>query len=301
MCHSSSTFCCEGLHDASAAAPQSREEIRAIQRKRKRIAFVRAKQIPWYRGKLDHIDADRLDDPAEWSKIPILDKESLRQLNHDEFLRQFCCAPPTEICSSNWRSGGTTGTPVFYPRTHEDIRYGLLAWWTLVSLHGHWRWRPLRHRGSRSASIRPARFGAQSALFNVGMAWAGAGNRRPSEVQPPVVETLKPTVFMGMSSFALHLGDLAAATGIDSRLPVRKVGAPGRDPVRRQEREDRPHVGRRGRRRVRGMKLKPSLDGARKNAGHDGIHVWTDMYYVEAVDPVHRPPVPGGEDQYAVP
>jgi phenylacetate-CoA ligase len=47
--------------------------------------------------------------------------------NHDEFLRQFCCAPATEI-AEYWRSGGTTGTPVFYPRTHEDIRYGLLAW-----------------------------------------------------------------------------------------------------------------------------------------------------------------------------
>ena len=107
--------------------PKSREEIRAIQRERKHIAFARAKQIPWYRGKLDHIDADRLDDPAEWSKIPILDKESLRQLNHDEFLRQFCCAGATDI-AEYWRSGGTTGTPVFYPRTHEDVRYGLLAW-----------------------------------------------------------------------------------------------------------------------------------------------------------------------------
>jgi len=77
--------------------PTSREEIRAIQSERRRIAFARAKQIPWYRGKLDHIDADRLDDPAEWSKIPILDKESLRQLNHDEFLRQFCCASGSEI------------------------------------------------------------------------------------------------------------------------------------------------------------------------------------------------------------
>ena len=56
--------------------PKSREEIRGIQRERKRIAFARAKKIPWYRGKLDHIDADRLDDPAEWSKIPILDKDT---------------------------------------------------------------------------------------------------------------------------------------------------------------------------------------------------------------------------------
>lgn len=156
--------------------PKSREEIRAIQRKRKRIAFVRAKQIPWYRGKLDHIDADRLDDPAEWSKIPILDKESLRQLNHDEFLRQFCCAPPTEI-AEYWRSGGTTGTPVFYPRTHEDIRYGLLAWgrsFPCMELAPA----TFATSRSRSAFIRPARFGR--AVRNCSTsAWCGPAPAMP--------------------------------------------------------------------------------------------------------------------------
>jgi phenylacetate-CoA ligase len=32
-----------------------------------------------------------------------------------------------------------------------------------------------------------------------------------------------------------------------------------------------------------------------ENAAHDGIHVWTDMYYVEAVDPETGIPVPEGE------
>ena len=32
-----------------------------------------------------------------------------------------------------------------------------------------------------------------------------------------------------------------------------------------------------------------------ENAAHDGIHVWTDMYYVEAVDPDTGKPEPEGE------
>ena len=62
--------------------PQSREDVRRIQSERKRVAFERAKKAPWYRGKLDHIDANRLDDPAVWQKIPILDKEVLRRFSH---------------------------------------------------------------------------------------------------------------------------------------------------------------------------------------------------------------------------
>ena len=42
--------------------PTSRDEIARIQRVRKRNAFELAKKAAWYRGKLDHIDADKLDD-----------------------------------------------------------------------------------------------------------------------------------------------------------------------------------------------------------------------------------------------
>ena len=107
--------------------PKSRAEIRAIQSERKRIAFERAKKLPWYDGKLDKIDAARLDDPAEWEKIPVLDKDILRKLDHAEFMQQFCCVPHTEIAEF-WRSGGSTGKPVFYPRTADDVTYGLLTW-----------------------------------------------------------------------------------------------------------------------------------------------------------------------------
>src|SRR5262249_26863205 len=110
-----------------AHLPSSREEIRQIQSRRKRVAFERAKGLPWYAGKLDHIDADRLDDPQVWQNIPILDKETLRQLSHEEFLRQFCAVPAASI-AEYWRSGGSTGQPVFYPRTHQDVRYALLSW-----------------------------------------------------------------------------------------------------------------------------------------------------------------------------
>jgi phenylacetate-CoA ligase len=272
--------------------PPSRDAIRKLQSERKRIAFARAKTLPWYRGKLDHIDAEKLDDPEVWCRIPILDKETLRQLDHAEFLRQFCCVPQTEI-AEYWRSGGSTGTPVFYPRTHDDIRHGLEAWGRSFPCMGIGPG-DICHIAF-PIGIHPAgQVWARSAqLAEVGMIWVGAGNVCPSEVQLTLIQTLKPTVFLGMSSFALHLANLAAATGIDlAGSSVRKVvcSAETLSDAKREK------IGRMWGAEVYdvfGMS-EAGLMGA-ENAAHDGIHIWTDMYYVEAVDPDTGIPVPEGE------
>jgi hypothetical protein len=78
-------------------------------------------------SKLAGIDPNALDDPAEWQKIPILDKDTLRKFSHAELLEAFCAVPNDQI-AEYWRSGGSTGQPVFYPRTADDLRYGELSW-----------------------------------------------------------------------------------------------------------------------------------------------------------------------------
>src|SRR5947209_5402944 len=60
--------------------PKSRAEIRRIQAERKRFAVEQARRAPFWRSKLEAIDLARLDDPDEWRKIPILDKDTLRGL-----------------------------------------------------------------------------------------------------------------------------------------------------------------------------------------------------------------------------
>ncbi|MBV9077462.1 MAG: hypothetical protein JO048_08255, partial [Methylobacteriaceae bacterium] len=79
------------------ALPTSRAEIAAIQSRRKREAFLRARTVPWYAERLAGIDPDRLDEPDEWRKIPILDKDTLRRFDHAAFMENFCCAGPDEI------------------------------------------------------------------------------------------------------------------------------------------------------------------------------------------------------------
>lgn len=276
----------------SRELPASRGQIEAIQRERKRLAFERAKTIPWYKGKLDTIRADRLDDPEEWSKIPILDKDTLRTLDHASFMHQFCAVAKSQI-AEYWRSGGTTGKPVFYPRTYEDVTYGLLSWGRSFPCMGIGS-DDLCHI-SFPIGIHPAgQIWARSAHpYRVGMAWIGAGNATPSEVQLQLIQTLRPTVFMGMSSFALHLATLAEAHGIDLACSsVSKVVCSAetlsdakREKISRQwgaEVFD-----------VFGMS-EAGLMGA-ENSAHDGIHIWTDLFYVEVVDPATGKEVPEGD------
>ena len=200
--------------DIPLPLPKSRDEIARIQRLRKRHAFALAKTVPWYRGKLDHIDADKLEDKDAWERIPILDKDTLRTLSHAEFLDAFCVVPTADI-AEYWRSGGSTGQPVFYPRTRDDLRYAELSWGRSFPCIGigpgdlcHISF-PLGVHPAGQVWARSAR------LFDVGMVWVGAGNSYPSIAQLDLIQNLRPTVFIGMSSFAIHLANLAEAKGID--------------------------------------------------------------------------------------
>jgi phenylacetate-CoA ligase len=272
--------------------PKSREEILGIQSRRKRVAFERARTIAWYKGKLDHIDPDNLDDPSEWQKIPILDKDMLRKLSHDECLQQFCTIPSGEI-AEYWRSGGSTGQPVFYPRSHEDLRYAQLSWGRSFPCMGIGPG-DLCHI-SFPIGIHPAgQVWARSAQsFGVGMTWVGAGNACPSDVQLNLIQTLKPTVFLGMSSFALYLANLAEAKGIDlAATSVRKVVCSA-ETLSDAKRAKISRMWGADVYDVFGMS-EAGLMGA-ETAAHDGIHVWTDMYYVEVVDPETGVPVKNEE------
>ena len=99
----------------------SREQIADIRRLRRRVAVERAKKSRFFAGRLDHLNLDHIHEPEEWAKIPILTKDELRVIDPADFQDDFCIAPRTEIIEF-WRSGGSTGKPLFYPRTMNDLR-----------------------------------------------------------------------------------------------------------------------------------------------------------------------------------
>lgn len=272
--------------------PATREQIRDIQSVRKRIAFERARKAPWYAGKLDDIDPNKLDDQEVWQQIPVLDKAILRQHSHASFMEQFCVTPKAEI-AEYWRSGGATGQPVFYPRTFEDVNYGLLSWGRSFPAIGIGEG-DLCHI-SFPIGIHPAgQIWARSAhSFGVGMSWVGAGNSVPSAAQIDLIMTLEPTVLIAMSSFALHLANVADADGINlADSAVTKVVCSA-ETLSQSKRDKLTRVWGAEVYDVFGMS-EAGLMGA-EGKEHDGIHIWTDMFHIEVIDVETGRQMPDGE------
>jgi phenylacetate-CoA ligase len=273
--------------------PRSRSEIAATQHRRKIRAVEQAKRAPFYRGKLDHIRMDRLDDLEEWRKIPILDKEMLRALSPERFYAEFCVSPKGEI-AEYWRSGGMTGRPLFYPRTYEDIHYSLVGFRRTYECIGCGAGETAHL--SLPLGIHPAgqQWARAGQMAGIGIVWAGSGAAAPSLLQLELISMLKPTVWMGMSSYALHLANLAESQGIDlANGTVRTVMCTA-EPLSDAKRDK---IARAWGARVFdtfGM-TEVMMMGAEANAG-EGFHMWTDFAFLEVLDPTTSEPVPEGAE-----
>jgi phenylacetate-CoA ligase len=270
--------------------PSSRADIERIQRERKRVAVERALQSAFLKKRIPKLNLDRLDD--FWQKIPLLTKEELRQIPPERFHDEFCIQPRTKVLEY-WRSGGATGRPLFYPRSAEDMVHGLLAFeraWALIGATAE----DCAHI-SFPLGVHPvAHLYARAAInHGIGTIWCGAGTNTPSEVQLELIDQLKPTVWLGMASYGLHLANLAETKGFDLKNSTVKkiiVAAEPLSPVKRSKLENAwgaevfDHFG-----------MTEAAFVAGEGVGHHGLHIWADLFYVEVVDEKSGDPVPEGE------
>src|SRR5438094_4090862 len=273
----------------SLSLPKSRAEIRRLQAERKRHAVEQALRSPFWRPRLEKVRRERLEAPEEWRKIPILDKDMLRALSDQQFYSEFCITP-SEGIQEYWRSGGVTGQPLFYPRSYRDMEYGLEAFARTFDCAG-------AERGEHAHISFPLGthpvgqvFARCAASRGITVNWAGAGTSTPSVLQLELIQRLKPTIWLGMSSYALHLANLAEARGIE--LNVRRLMTSA-EPVSQAKREA---IERRWGARLTdtfGM-TEVGMMGAEDKPGA-GFRIWADMYYVEVLDAKSLAPVKEGE------
>ena len=241
---------------------------------------------------MPQIDLERLDDPEVWRKIPILTKEDLRQIPPERFHDEFCIQPRTGVVEY-WRSGGATGRPLFYPRSAEDMRHNMLIFeraWALIGATAE----DCAHI-SFPLGVHPvAHLYARAAInLGIGTVWCGAGTNTPSETQLELIDHLKPSVWIGMASYGLHLANLAEAKGFnlkDSSVKKIIVAAEPLSPVKREKLE-----------RAWGAEVFDHFgmtEGALVSGealGHHGLHAFADMYFLEVIDDKTGAPVADGE------
>ncbi len=271
--------------------PKSRVEIERIQRERKIAAFERARRAPFHAERLAGVDAAKLDDPREWRKIPILNKDELRALSPDRFMSDFNVAP-RETIWEYWRSGGATGKPLFYPRSFADAPYCLLSFARGIEIAGLGK-RDTAHI-SYPLGIHPVghMYARVCQAAGVGVNWAGSGAGMPSAVQIELIRNLRPTVWMGMSSYGVHLANLADAEGIDlASAGVRKI-VPSAEPLSAAKRAKLERSW--GARVYDTFGMTEAGLMAAEDEAHDGLRIWTDMFFIEVLDPETWQPVPEG-------
>ncbi len=270
--------------------PQSAAGLAQLQRERKLAAFEAAKSSPLYKGRLDYIDSSRLEE--EWQKIPLLTKDELRKIEPGRLHEQFCILSRQDAVEY-WRSGGVTGKPMFYPRSQEDMKYAVLSFaraWALIEAD----WRDCAHI-SFPLGIHPVGhlFARSAETLGIGTVWAGSGANTPSLTQLELIRDLKPTIWAGMASYGLHLANLAEVNGIDLRSSsVTKiiVAAEPLSPAKRAKLEHAwgaevfDHFGKTESAFVTG-----------ESGLHQGLHVWSDLFFLEVVDEATGQQVPDGE------
>jgi len=272
--------------------PKSQADIERIHRERTRLAVERALQSEFWRRRMPPIDLDRVHEHEVWRRIPVLTKEALREIPPAHFHDEFCIAPRTKVVEY-WRSGGATGRPLFYPRSAEDMQHNMLIFeraWALIGATAD----DCAHI-SFPLGVHPvAHLYARAAInLGIGTVWCGAGTNTPSETQLELIDHLKPTVWIGMASYGLHLANLAEVKGFnlkDSAVKKIIVAAEPLSPVKREKLE-----------RAWGAEVFDHFgmtEGALVSGeavGHHGLHAFADMYFLEVIDDQSGEPVAEGE------
>jgi phenylacetate-CoA ligase len=275
--------------------PASRAEIRRLQSERKRRAVEQAMLSPFWKKRISQLNPAKLDDPEVWRKIPILDKETLRALSDAQFYGEFCHQQHDGI-AEYWRSGGVTGQPLFYPRSYRDIEVGLETFARTFDCAGAGRGE--RAHISFPLGIHPVGqvFARCAASRGITVNWAGSGTSTPSMLQLELLQRLRPTIWLGMSSYALHLANLAEAKGVDlSKLGIKHVMCSA-EPVSQAKRDKIERTFGARLTDTFGMTEAGMMGGEwREDEPGLGFRIWSDLYFVEVLDPRSLEPAKEGE------
>jgi phenylacetate-CoA ligase len=196
------------------------ERERAILKRLQEVCHYAYAHSVFYRKKWDeagfHPSALRSLEDFE-AKVPVITKRELRESQAKApAFGEYLCVPPSEIFHIHG-SSGTTGRPTAFAVGRSD-------WESIANAHARVMWgmgiRPgdtvflaaifSLYLGSWGALAGAERLGATSFPF-------GAGASGMSARAASWLAQIRPTVFYGTPTYALHLADVAKQEGLDAR------------------------------------------------------------------------------------
>lgn len=185
--------------------PETVPGLMNVQTMRQINAVLQAQAAPFYAGKLDRLDIENVARQEEWTKIPLLDTDTLRAMGQGRFMDEFCIAPRAQI-SDFWQAGS-----LHYPRTQRDITYAMIGVKRALVLAGFTA-ADIAHLslplGAQGAGQMLGRGGSD---IDIGMIFAGTRATTHSVDQLDMIAALQPTGWIGDADYGIQLGHLAEA------------------------------------------------------------------------------------------
>jgi len=276
-------------------SPELRAEL-VLSRLRAQIEYAWRTSGFYQRHWSEHgVGPDTLRTLDDLAKFPLVLKDDIRedQESSPPFGSNLCC-DPSEIARLHGTSG-TTGRPVLFAISSRD-------WQAIGAAHARIMWgfgvRPTDtvfvgslfslYIGSWGALLGAERMGATVLPF-------GAGVPGQTERAIEYLQLVKPTVFYGTPSYALHIARTAESLGVDPRSFGFRVlffsGEPGAGIPATKDRIERLFGG-----ICVDTGSMAEMTPWMANAECDkraGMHLWEDIVYTEIVDAETRVPLTG--------
>lgn len=276
--------------------PRTTQEVEAARNARMPAALECAWRSPFFRRRLEKAGIAHGEMPSNdaWSRIEPTTKDELRQLSSDEFHDELVVAEPSEIAMV-WRSGGVTGRPLFYPKHHDDLPALIESFTRILDMTGIDRG-SLVHNSFPFLGAHPIghMFGHALRDRGCGNVFAGSGANTPTETQVRLLFEQRPTAWLGIGSYLNILGHRAEAMGYSPATSSLRTIVSSAEPLTPARRARMRSVW--GGAEVYdcyGMTECSMMGG--ECARHDGLHVWTDLFQMEILDPDTLKPLPDGE------
>ncbi len=266
-----------------------RAAIEAAQLARLRATVERAMRAPFYAERLAKagVTPDSLRTLDDVRRIPFTTKSDLRS----QYPYGLACVPREAFVRMHC-SSGTTGSPVAICYTRGDLD----SWASLMA-------RSMFVAGVRESDVFQNMSGYGMFTGGLGIHYgaerlgcltipAGAGN---SKRQLKLMRDFGTTVAHILPSYALHLGTVLQAEGVDPRSVSLRLALVGAEPYTEHTR-----------RRIEAMfdmRVHNSYGLSEMNGPgvgiecerQSGLHIWEDAYLLEVVDPETGERVPDGE------
>ncbi len=274
--------------DVECAAPA---DLKALQSGylRRLIPYI-YDNCPVYRRKLDaaQVTPDKIKSIDDIKKLPITTKEDMR----DNYPFGLFCVPQERINEIHV-SSGTTGNPTLVGYTKDDLK----LWGDVMA-------RVLCCAGAEPGDTIQIAYGY--GLFTGGLGFHYGALEMGLRIIPTssgqtarqlkLMQDFKPRIIACTPSYALYMAEEAKDLGIDPAKGNWKIGVFGAEPWSESMRQEIESIWNMLATDVYGLSEIIGPGVAQECRHKDGLHVFSDVFYPEVLDPKTGEEVPEGRD-----